>query len=147
MRLLHRLLVQDGDFNTAEKFIEDAAKKQLFDDYIRKQNYIPKWSSILPTSKAPGMRGGHQMCIDPYSEAIYLFGGWDGTKDLSDLWCYNTKVGLWTCISQDTSAEGGPSARSCHKMCLDTQRKKIFTLGRYLETNARSSHNLKVINH
>lgn len=40
--------------------------------------------------------------------------------------------------------QGGPSARSCHKMCLDTERKQIFTLGRYLDSNNRTADNLKV---
>lgn len=28
---------------------------------------------------APGMRGGHQMVIDPVRGLIYLLGGWDGS--------------------------------------------------------------------
>lgn len=41
--------------------------------------------------------------------------------------------------------QGGPSARSCHKMCLDPERRQIFTLGRYLDTQYRTPENLKVI--
>ena len=36
---------------------------------------------------------------------IYLFGGWDGTKDLSDLWSYNISDSKWKLISPDTSAD------------------------------------------
>lgn len=42
--------------------------------------------------------------------------------------------------------QGGPSARSCHKMCLDYERKQIFTLGRYLDSSMRTGDNLKVGN-
>ena len=29
--------------------------------------------------------------------------------------------------------DGGPSCRSCHKMCLDTKRKKLYLIGRYVD--------------
>jgi len=38
------------------------------------------------------MRGGHQMCIDPVRRCIYLYGGWDGSNDLADLWAYDLAV-------------------------------------------------------
>lgn len=40
--------------------------------------------------------------------------------------------------------QGGPNARSCHKMCLDYERKQIFILGRYLDASMRTAENLKV---
>ena len=43
------------------------------------------------------------MCLDPTTQTIYLHGGWDGTKDLADLWSYDIKGGVWTCLCQDTS--------------------------------------------
>jgi muskelin len=39
--------------------------------------------------------------------------------------------------------QGGPSARSCHKMCLDPEGRQIFTLGRYLDNQFRNMDNLK----
>ena len=49
------------------------------------------------------MRGGHQMCMDVQSAGfIYIFGGWDGSKELSDFWCYDIAGNKWECISQDT---------------------------------------------
>ena len=143
---LHKLLVIEADFQSCERLLEEVLTQRLFDCYIRKQDYKPVWNRIKPSpnSQRPGMRGGHQMCIDSYSETIYLFGGWDGTKDLSDLWSYDIESGQWCCISRDTSLEGGPSARSCHKMCLDPIRKKIYTLGRYLDVAIRSVDTLKV---
>lgn len=59
------------------------------------------------------------------------------------MWCYHIPKGEWTCLSKDTVVDGGPSARSCHKMCVDSQRKKIFTLGRYLDQAYRLPSNLK----
>lgn len=133
---LHKTLVIEGRFAECEKLLEEVSEEGLFDSYLRRQQYVPSWTPIIPYTKTerPGMRGGHQMCMDPLAETIYLFGGWDGTQDLADLWSYHIPSSEWKRISKDTSLEGGPTARSCHKMCLDSQRKKIFTLGRYLDS-------------
>ena len=56
----------------------------------------------------PGMRGGHQMCIDILSETLYLFGGWDGNVDLSDLWAHHIPTQQWTCLSKKTDEEVKP---------------------------------------
>ncbi|CAG2121490.1 unnamed protein product, partial [Medioppia subpectinata] len=142
---LHQHLVIDGDYDSVEELLEEVCEKRLFDAYIRRQDYRPVWRRLIPGAKSvrPGMRGGHQMCIDSLSQLIYLFGGWDGTQDLADLWSYDIAGHEWTRISKDTFIEGGPSARSCHKMCLDPIRKKIYTLGRYLDSSIRSIDNLK----
>lgn len=50
----------------------------------------------------PCMRGGHQMCIDVECGLIYMFGGWNGSRDLSDFWVYSINNEQWTCVSQDT---------------------------------------------
>merc|ERR1712117_831832 len=72
----------------------------------------------LPPTQ-PTARGGHQLVMDPGSQMIYLFGGWDGNRDLSDFWAYNVALGKWTLISADTEADRGPPSRSCHKMVVD----------------------------
>ena len=52
----------------------------------------------------PGMRGAHQMTFDPISRSIYVHGGWDGSKDLSDLWTYSVVESTWQCLCKDSSA-------------------------------------------
>lgn len=42
------------------------------------------------------------MCIDEETGQIFLFGGWDGTKDLSDFWVYKIEDQKWHLISTDT---------------------------------------------
>ncbi|KAF4519079.1 hypothetical protein B566_EDAN001671 [Ephemera danica] len=149
---LHNTLVVQADYSGAEAFMEKALQDGLLDQYLRGQDYSPMWSRILsiPTSededlslRHPGMRGGHQMCMDPHTDTIFLFGGWDGTQDLSDFWQYHVPTSQWTKLSNKTEAQGGPSARSCHKMCLDPDRRQIFTLGRYLDTQYRSPEKVK----
>ncbi|KAG1683386.1 Muskelin [Nymphon striatum] len=46
-------------------------------------------------------------------------------------------------IFAPTFEYGGPSARSCHKLCLDDERRHIFTLGRYLDSSMRLPEHLK----
>lgn len=97
------------------------------------------------SSYRPGMRGGHQMVIDTDTQQIYLLGGWDGMSDLADFWVYSVETGQWLCLSRNTELDGGPCARSCHKMCLDKDRKLIYTLGRYLDSESRNSMPLRVM--
>ncbi|XP_014670808.1 PREDICTED: muskelin-like [Priapulus caudatus] len=146
---LHSLLVLRGDYDACERVMEKAARDGRFTHFISQQDYKAKWTPITAvthndgTDYKPGMRGGHQMVIDVYTETIYLFGGWDGTQDLADFWSFQISSGEWTCLSFNTESEGGPSARSCHKMCLDCERRRIFVLGRYLESSMRTGANLK----
>ncbi|XP_074596521.1 muskelin 1 isoform X2 [Brevipalpus obovatus] len=138
---LHEALVVRGDFVASEDLIKESMEKGLLMDYLEKQSYSPKWTQIIPApdTPKPGIRSGHQMCVDPQTETIYLFGGWDGSKDLADLWSFNIQTNTWTCLNQNTASEGGPSARSCHRMCLDHKRKKLFVLGRFADLSNEKS--------
>ncbi|XP_072181671.1 muskelin-like [Diadema setosum] len=145
---LHSKLVRQGDFEGCEHIMDTALRDGLFCFYISNQDYKPLWRLISPLTMAedetrPGMRGGHQMCMDINTEMIYMFGGWDGTTDLADFWVYSVQNDEWTCLSRNTEQEGGPSARSCHKMCLDPCRRQIFILGRYMDQSMRNTTPLK----
>lgn len=142
---LFSALVERGDFPATEEAVQRAQDTGLFHEYIGQHEYRPEWCPIVPGPGAerPGMRGGHQMCFDPTNEVMYLFGGWDGSQDLADLWAFHIRQRQWTRLCADTAAEGGPSARSCHKMCLDVERQQLFTLGRYVDSSQRIPENLK----
>ena len=43
------------------------------------------------------------MCVD--KDMLYLYGGWDGSKELGDLWQYNISTQQWRCLSLDTAQE------------------------------------------
>lgn len=43
------------------------------------------------------------------------------------------------------SVQGGPSARSCHKVCFDSKRRHIYVLGRFIESSERHHTELKVL--
>lgn len=72
-------------------------------DYIHAQSYQVAWNKLSTSDPKPGMRGGHQMVLDPSAEVLYLFGGWDGNQDLADLWLFDIDSSTWTCICKDTS--------------------------------------------
>jgi hypothetical protein len=131
--------VLNGNFDQAEGIMINASNNGLFDDYIRSLPYKPLWQRINSQDECltPCMRGGHQMCIDSESGMIYLLGGWDGAKDLSDFWSFNENTGEWKCISMDTRNQGGPEPRSCHKICYDEKEHAIYTLGKYVDPESR----------
>lgn len=116
------------------------------DTYSSSQDYKATWAlqETVNSEKRPGMRGGHQLIIDSANCVMYLFGGWDGFEDLSDLWCYNIKRNSWTLIHDRAEKYGGPTPRSCHKMVYDPCNSQIFTLGRYIDSNTRTQECIKV---
>lgn len=143
---LYHNLVRLGDYKRVERLLEDALDQGLSDDYMATQPCFSKWKEIQPESSEanwPPSRGGHQVCVDPINQTIYLFGGWDGLCDLADFWKFDLRSELWTQISSDTSKQGGPTPRSCHKMCIDLRKQKLYTVGKYLEHHKRVSENLK----
>ncbi|EMR11840.1 hypothetical protein PNEG_00263 [Pneumocystis murina B123] len=141
---LYQTLVIDGNFVKAELLIDEAQSMNAFNEYISKQCYNSLWVENVQSDlySIPGVRGGHQMCIDQEERTIYLFGGWDGYKDLSDFWSYSIKYNTWKKISDDTSLQNGPSPRSCHKICFDSKEKKIYVLGKFIEANQRNQENI-----
>lgn len=90
--------------------------------------------------RTPAARGGHQMIWDPIDNKVYLFGGWDGFRDLGDLWSYDPSINFWTCLSDDVRHENGPCPRSCHKLVLHASRRRIYVLGRYVDVEGRGSN-------
>lgn len=114
------------------------------DNYLERQEYKPQWSlQLTPENEPrPGRRGGHQLIIDPMTSTIYLYGGWDGNEDLSDLWSYDVKTNRWTLIHERSELLDGPTPRACHKMVYDTRNSQIFMLGRYLDSASRTEENI-----
>ncbi len=97
------------------KLIWCAGAEGFFDGYISKQPVKAKWTLIpylkddddvtsVPSTSLD-MRGGHQMCIDSEAGKMYLYGGWDGSKELGDLWQFSNKDHTWKCLSPNTLQE------------------------------------------
>ncbi|KAM8713553.1 hypothetical protein ACLKA7_013817 [Drosophila subpalustris] len=141
---LHKYLVVQGNFERAELFIAECIEDGLMDEYLHKQDYKHAWQMKHTESEMkPGNRGGHQLVVDAKKRLIYLYGGWDGYQDLSDLWVYKIEVDEWTLLCERSELTNGPSPRSCHKMIFDPISENIFMLGRYLDNSIRTSDYIK----
>lgn len=137
---LHHCLVSKGNFNEAETIIEKCVAEGLMDAYLEKQDYKHSWKlQEAKSTDQPGTRGGHQIVIDTKKRLIYLFGGWDGFQDMSDLWVFNIETSTWSLIFEHSEQFGGPTPRSCHKMVFDPVSENIFILGRYLDNSIRTT--------
>lgn len=53
----------------------------------------------------PIARGGHSMCIDTQDSVVYMFGGWDGQRNLDDFWSYDIKKDQWKLIQPATARQ------------------------------------------
>jgi muskelin len=144
-------LVKRGAWEEAEAWLEQAAfgsgrcspsastsGAPLFSEYLSRTLPKPTWEPIetqrtADGDDAPCGRGGHQMCLDSENGIAYLFGGWDGQRDLSDFWAYHINERRWRVISSDAKEQGGPGARSCHKMCYCPRTGFIYVLGRFVD--------------
>lgn len=126
---LHESLVVNGDFDQSEQFLAQATDQGLFAQHLSRTAPKPHWTllsdstlSLEPGSsvdgETPPARGGHQLIYLPSYQsepaALYLFGGYDGKKDLADFWRFDLArdglSGRWHCLSHDTSHDGPVSA-------------------------------------
>lgn len=124
-------------------------ERGFFDSHVARQMTRAKWTNIPypllttlqcgPSLPTPDMRGGHQMCIDPDAGQLFLYGGWNGTKELGDLWQFAIATNKWTCLSVDSSQEGGPGPRSCHSMCFNPELKALYVLGGNVDGSEHSA--------
>jgi len=58
-----------------------------------------------------------------WQNKLYIFGGWDGSKRLNDLHCYDVTTNRWSELKPIQS----PSARA--GMCMTTIDNKIYLFG------------------
>lgn len=113
-----------------------SAAVSLFSSYVDRSMPKASWSQIIATDSdgdSPCGRGGHEMELDSEKGIIWLFGGWDGSKDLADLWAYYIQEGRWRCVSRDVRYQGGPGPRSCHKMVFDPRTGFLYVLGKFVD--------------
>lgn len=138
--------IMRGDWDAAEDCLERSAgddgdssfdgQHRLFAAYVSKCAQQAQWTRLDGTDRdgdLPSPRGGHQLVVDSARGAAYLFGGWDGERDLNDLWLYNIADSRWRRLSSDTSEQGGPGPRSCHQMAYSSRSGLIYVLGRYVD--------------
>ncbi|KAJ2602741.1 hypothetical protein H4R99_002594 [Coemansia sp. RSA 1722] len=140
---IHKALVETRDYDRVETLLFQAEREGMFQNSTEKIPYAAAWRPTDLTSyTVPSARGGHQMCVDEESRYAYLYGGWDGTNNLGDLWMLSLDSGQWSCISSNTQDQGGPGPRSCHAMCFDSAHKCIYIMGKYVDHEYRGNTGL-----
>ena len=131
---LHTELVLRGDFTAAEALLPTIASTNLFSASLLSSQPYASWTRILAVDAdgdTPSARGGHAMCIDSQNGVVYLFGGWDGQKNLDDFWVYDIKKDDWNLMHYATARDrNGPGPRSCHRMVFDNKTGCIYLLGK-----------------
>ncbi|KAI9178994.1 hypothetical protein H9P43_005656 [Blastocladiella emersonii ATCC 22665] len=135
---LHACVVHQRDYEAAERLIVSAAEQGMLDEHVSQAAWTPKWAPVAVPQHMPRPcgRGGHQAFLDADANVLYVHGGWDGARDLGDLWAFDLSARTWTCVAHDTRAVGhGPSPRSCHKICVDPARRCAYMLGRFIDTS------------
>jgi muskelin len=126
---LHDAIILKGDWNEAENLLEQMSQAGLFDNYLRSSQPHSNWKRLHGKDSdetVPSPRGGHSLCIDTQNGMIYLYGGWDGEKNVGDFWRYDIKNAGWRLLDQDPN---GPGELSCHKMTFDSKTGTLFLLG------------------
>lgn len=127
---LHNALVLEGQFSDAETLLESGGSRGLFSSSILSFQPTAAWSRIDAlgdpegVTTQPSARGGHAMCLDRESGLIYMFGGWDGKKNLQDFWVWSIHEMKWKLLKSN-----GPAPRACHKMVFNEQTGDIFLFG------------------
>lgn len=133
-------LVERGDFIAAERACLQA--ESSWEDYVQRTDPSTVWKEC---AVGPSERGGHQLTFCSNTNEIFLFGGFSGVHELSDMWSFDPSSavsgngkGTWTYLSKDVTAAGGPSPRSCHKLIYVPSTHCLYTLGRFLPVDQRS---------
>ncbi len=69
------------------------------------------WTQLSPSGPAPSARSGHTAVM--IGSTMYVFGGWDGTTSLNDLYAYDTVGNTWTNLTSSVTGSA-PSVRNDH---------------------------------
>lgn len=101
---------------------------------------MPRGILLLKAAHRWPMRGA---VTTPNRSVHGTCSGWHGTADLGDFWRYDLNSNMWTQLSPQADLDGGPSPRSCHKMCINSSLGHIYALGRYIDGKCSVHHKQK----
>lgn len=140
---LYEALVLHANFDLCEELLQSMATASLFSMSLLSSQPYSRWARIHAVDfdgDAPSARGGHAMCIDSINGRIYLFGGWDGQKNMDDFWVFDIKSGDWQVLSYAAQRElHGPGPRACHKLVFDAATGDIYFFGRLDDPGTNAS--------
>ncbi|MDP3722303.1 MAG: kelch repeat-containing protein, partial [Candidatus Omnitrophota bacterium] len=83
------------------------------------------WTSLTPTGGPSVGRAGPTAVYDSTTKKMHVFGGYDGTNALSDLWVYEATANTWTQLTPT----GPPGVRWTHAAVFDEISKMYVFSG------------------
>ncbi len=86
------------------------------------------WEALSPTGDLPAPRLGSSMVHLADGNRLLLFGGYDGSKYMSDLWSYDLATGSWTVLAP---AGAVPPARASQATAYDPVAGQLVMFGGY----------------
>jgi N-acetylneuraminic acid mutarotase len=84
------------------------------------------WGLVLPTGMPPPARYEHTAVWDPITSQLLVFGGYDGTGLLNDLWAYRPGNNSWVLLPPNG---GAPPARWEHAAVWDPTTSQMLVFG------------------
>ncbi len=84
----------------------------------------PSWTELVPNGTPPAPRTGHSAVYDPFRDRMVVFGGYDGSTSLADVWVLTFSGSVtWTQLSP---SGGEPSARYSHAAVFDEAHDRMI---------------------
>lgn len=81
------------------------------DDFYSFDFETSSWEEVrVLSAEKPGCRENNGVVISDGKHSIFLFGGYDGSRWLNDMWKFDIDTARWTCIqeSSDPGADANP---------------------------------------
>jgi hypothetical protein len=87
----------------------------------------PAWTELQPSNTGPSARSGHTAIYDSVNNIMTIYGGYDGTNVLSDVWILSNANGQGGTPAWTQSAEGQP--RRWASSDYDSATDEMITFG------------------
>ena len=102
-------------------------ENELGDVWAMSLGASPAWTKLAPTGTPPSLRDSHSAIYDPVRARMVVFGGFNGTIALSDVWALSlTGAPAWT---QLAPAGTTPDPRQRHTAIYDPVRDQMVVFG------------------
>ncbi len=85
---------------------------------------INSWVNRNPSVR-PSARSDFSMCYDSVNRKTVLFGGWDQSTGLNDVWTYDDVLNRWS----SPVPPALPAGRADHAICFDSLNQKVILFG------------------
>ncbi|MFW9796322.1 MAG: kelch repeat-containing protein [Candidatus Thorarchaeota archaeon] len=107
----------------------DSGPVKIFGDTWTYDVNTNVWTNVTPAT-SPSKRLVYGMTYDSNSDLVILFGGYDGTDNLNDLWTFDYNSNTWTEMSPPTS----PEPRNAAAITYDEESDLCVLFGGYTFT-------------